>query len=65
MEQKRVATRVHTRRLDRATARANMKKAGISQVAKHDLRQSYTLNGKRGEIIRTDSYFAKNWRDFV
>ena len=65
MEQKRVPTRVHTRKLDRAIARENMKKAGISQVAKHDLRQAYTLNGKRGETIRTDSYFAQHWRDYI
>lgn len=65
MEQKRVATRVHTRKLDRAIARANMKKQGFNQVAKHDLRQSYTIGGKRGETIRTKSYFAENWREFI
>lgn len=62
---KRVPTRLHTRKLDRAIARNRMKEAGISSPAKHDLIQTYNINGKKGEITRTNSFFAEHWKEYA
>ena len=48
---KRVSTRIHTRKIDRAVAHAMMKKAGIVSPNKKN---------KAGE-----SFFSKHWRESV
>ncbi len=53
------------RKLARSMARRNMKKAGMSKVAKHDHVQGMTISGKNGEITYVNSFFAKNWRKYV
>lgn len=62
---RRVATRVHTRELDRKIARKSMKKHGLHRVAKHGYNHGLALSGKPGETTRTDSYFANHWREFT
>lgn len=51
--------RVHTRKIDRAVAHRNMKNAGMKHVNKHDHYGPAYLRE------RTDSIFAKRWKDFV
>lgn len=60
-----VPTRVHDRKIDRAVAKARMKKEGIQHPCKHDHVQGLTVSGKHGEISIVDSYFAKHWREYV
>jgi len=48
MKTKRVPTRVHTRKLDRSVAHAQMKKAGLVRVNDHS---------------HGDSFFSRNWRE--
>ena len=62
---RRVPTRVHTRELDRAIARKNMKNAKLTDVMKHSYSHGFTLSGKEGEIIRNGSWFSEHWREYV
>lgn len=49
-KKKRVATQVHTRKLDRMIAHKNMSKYGFSKVNKNKA---------------AGSYFAKQWRKYI
>lgn len=62
--QRRVLTRVHTRKLDRGIAKDQMKRKGIQRISKHDHVRGYTISGKQGQISRVDSYFAGHWREY-
>ena len=64
-EQKRVMTRIHDRKLDRQIAKNRMKEEGLKNVCKHSYSQGMSLNGKKGDIIRHDSYFAEHWREYA
>lgn len=59
MVAKRVATQVHTRKLDRLVAHKNMERAGLKRVNKHD------YYGPVWERTVIDSYFSKHWRETV
>lgn len=59
----RTPTRVHTRKLDRAVARASMKKEGLRQINKTMTFERVTPFGCR-YIETTPSYFAENWRNY-
>lgn len=48
------------RKLKRSVARHNMIKAGITQMNKHPL-----IRDQNGMLVRADSYFSQNWRDYV
>lgn len=50
MKTQRVATQVHTRKLDRMAARRNMKSKGIIQINKDKA---------------DGSFFSNNWRDYI
>lgn len=52
MEQKRKATRVHTRKIDRFIARRQMENVGMRRVCSH---------GRHG---KHSSYFASHWREY-
>lgn len=58
-------TRVHTREIDRAVAHNNMKKLKMQNVNDHGYIHGMSLSDKQGNITRTDSYFAENWRKYV
>ena len=58
-KQKRVPTRVHTRELDRAIARTQMKSIGMRRVAK----SSHT-GARRDQMFYVNSYFANHWREY-
>ena len=61
----RVPTRIHTRELDRAIARKNMKKQKLTDVMKHSYSHGFTLSGKEGEITRNGSWFSEHWREYA
>lgn len=60
--ERRVPTRVHTRKIDRAVAHKNMERAGLRKVNK---KNKTTYVGPYGNTIVQDdgSYFANHWRD--
>lgn len=62
MKEKRVSTRVHTRKLDRSVAHKRMEKLGRKKVNKHD---NITYKNPFGATIteREGSYFSKHWRE--
>lgn len=62
MKQKRVPTRVHTRKLDRMVAHKRLESLGRKKVNKQD-RYSY-MNGFGATIEGNNgSYFSKHWRE--
>lgn len=54
----RTPTRVHTRQIDRAIARQQMKNIGMRRVAKH------SYYGNLWERVRTGSYFSEHWHEY-
>ncbi len=64
VKEERVLTQIHTRWLDRKVAHTNMKRAGLRRVNKHDY-STYTSITGMTVSQRLDSYFARNWRDYV
>lgn len=51
----RVPTRIHGRKIDRAVAKVNMKKAGYTQICKQT-----NLKGEK-----SPSKFSEHWREFI
>ena len=62
--ERRMPTRVHTRKLDRSVAHKNMERAGLRKVNK---KNKSTYIGPYGNTIVDDfgSYFANHWRETV
>lgn len=50
------------RSMKRSIAKRQMREAGMSKVLKHGSYQMPGIAGKRGNLARTNSYFAENWR---
>lgn len=61
---KRVPTQVHSRKLDRMVAHANMKRAGVRNINKCEYSHYYSITGA---VVsnRLGSYFSKYWRHYV
>ena len=49
--ERRIPTRVHTRKIDRSVAHKNMERAGLRKVNKKD---SYTMKGPYGATVKVD-----------
>lgn len=61
---KRVSTQIHSRKIDRGVAHANMKRAKLRRVNKHDYHVYYSISGATIEKYEP-SYFSKHWREYV
>lgn len=64
VKEKRTPTQIHTRWLDRRVAHTNMRRAGLKRVNKHDYSVYTSMTGMTVQQ-RLDSYFARNWRDYI
>lgn len=65
---KRVSTRVHTRKIDRMVARNAMKASGRVHVTSHKRNRYKTKKDRTHGSQCTNfhySYFSKNWRAFA
>lgn len=60
--ERRIPTRVHTRKLDRSVAHKNMERAGLRKVNKPNCT---IYKGPFGSTVKEDmgSYFANHWRE--
>ena len=55
--------RIHTRKIDRAVARHNMKKHGYRPVAKREYHKIPNVTGRGYQTTREQGYFSLNWRE--
>jgi hypothetical protein len=62
---KRVLTKVENRKINRRIAKKNMLDAGMTKICKHSYTQGLTINGKKGQIFVSPSYFAEHWREYI
>ena len=66
--QKRVHTRIHTRKIDRSVAKNKMKSVGMCGICKQDYSTRSPRATKKNRPIEENhhrSYFSNHWREFV
>lgn len=65
--QKRVSTKVHTRKIDRSVAKNKMKMSGMCGVCKNDNGTRSPRATKKNRLVKEGehrSYFSNHWKEF-